>query len=207
MKLNKGYIKHIQENYSALFPDFKKKKTRNITTLALTLIGISFFAIFAINPTLSTIAQLNKQLSDSQFVEDELTKKIENLSVLRQQYNLLQNQLPVVFSAIPKTPSVVTLTGQIQAIAQTSNVEISQMQISKTDLFSSVVSGGKSPSSPTSFTFGVSIKGNYEDILNFINLLVSFNRIITINSISISKDHAVTNLLQSNIQAKAYYKR
>ncbi|MCL4353808.1 type 4a pilus biogenesis protein PilO [Patescibacteria group bacterium] len=203
MKVNNLYSKYISENYLALLSNFKEKKTRDITTLVLTLIAVSFLAVFAINPTLSTIAKLKKQLADNQFVEDALVKKIENLSVLRKKYNSLQNRLPVVFSAIPKSPNNVNLMAEIQTMALDSNVEVGQLQVGQTDLAGST-SQFNSPNT-NSFIFFISVRGTYNDIVKFVNSLTSFDRIITIDSLSINKSSKTSQALLANIRAKAYY--
>ena len=54
---------------------FKKDRTQKVTTLAMTLIALSFFGLFAINPTLSTISRLQKELEDAKFVDQHLKGK------------------------------------------------------------------------------------------------------------------------------------
>jgi hypothetical protein len=68
MKTNNIFANLYTSKYFEKLPDFKEKKIQAFITIALTLIALSFFAIFAINPTLSTIANLQKQSEDT-FVE------------------------------------------------------------------------------------------------------------------------------------------
>ncbi len=107
MKIPKNYFENLSTSkyreYLKLLPNFHEENTRIITTLILTFLAMSFFGIFAINPTLSTIVTLKKQLADSQLVHEKLGTKINNLSSLQQQYTQLSSELPVVFEAIPQT--------------------------------------------------------------------------------------------------------
>ena len=67
----------------ALLPRLREKKIQTFTTLALTLITFTVFSVFAISPTLGTITDLQKQISDSQFVNQQLQTKITALSPQR----------------------------------------------------------------------------------------------------------------------------
>ena len=75
-KYNIGIVlKKIKNNkYFELLPDLKKEKTKKYSSIIFSLISLSFFGIFAINPTLSTIAKLRKELSDTKFVDEQLVK-------------------------------------------------------------------------------------------------------------------------------------
>ena len=74
-----------------LLPPIKNENTRIITTLILTFAAMTFFGAFAINPTLTTIVNLKKQLEDSQIVYNKLVEKNNNLSFLLNQYNSLSS--------------------------------------------------------------------------------------------------------------------
>ena len=91
MKVSKYDIstvfKNIKNNkYYKLLPDFKEEKTRRLSSIVFSLLALSIFGLFAINPTLSTIARLKKELSDAKFVDQQLTEKIANLSSLQEVY-------------------------------------------------------------------------------------------------------------------------
>src|SRR6266699_3633243 len=124
MKLPKHYFDNLSaakyREYLKLLPDMQKENVRAITMLIFTFAALSFFGVFAINPTLSTIITLKKQLADSSFVAEQLLTKINNLSALQTKYNLLQNDLPVLLEAIPDNAAAPTLMGQVVGLAQLS---------------------------------------------------------------------------------------
>src|SRR5215469_6686309 len=103
MKLPKSYFENLSairyREYLKLLPNMQEEKTRSFVTLILTFAALSFFGIFAINPTLTTIANHEKQISDDTQVDQQLKTKINNLSSLEQQYNLLGNDLTNILSA------------------------------------------------------------------------------------------------------------
>src|SRR3972149_5462342 len=90
----------IKYKYFPTLPYLSPERSQKFFGIALTLCALSFFGFFSIKPTVSTILKLQKELSDNQFVLDQLETKIENLTTLRKQYLNLQNDLPIINSAI-----------------------------------------------------------------------------------------------------------
>lgn len=207
-KNNKSIVLFPVVSYLENLPEAKAKKTETFITLVLTFITLSFFIFFAINPTLSTITQLKKQLEDSQFVEKQLQDKITNVSLLQQQYTLLNSDIALALSAIPKTAETALFVAQIQQLARISHLKVASIQTYPVEL------NRKDAQAPTenalpkdyfSFVFSVSAEGSYEDIMRFLNNLSFFERIVTIDSLSLEKNDK-QNDLRLNVRAKAYYK-
>ncbi|MCL5438675.1 MAG: type 4a pilus biogenesis protein PilO [Patescibacteria group bacterium] len=203
MEPRKNILKNLKDaKYLKVISNtFKQEKARAFTTIAFTLIAVSVFGLFAISPTLSTISNLRRQLADNQLVDQELTEKINNLSILQQKYNVLTNDIPIVLSAIPQSPMIPILAGQIQAIAGNSGVAIKRLQVSQVE-----ISESKKEPINYSFNFSVDITGTYDNIKNFLYSLSDFDRIVTIDTISLSKSSSNENDLQLNLKAKAYFK-
>lgn len=192
-KVNKDkYSKYLE-----LMPDFKKQKTQKFTTVVLTLIAIIILAIFAINPTLSTIANLQKQLEDAKFVADKLEKKINNLSILQTKYNNIQNDLPTVYEGIPKNSEVPKLTGQIQSVLNESGMQLISIQSSEIV----EVTRGKF----YLYNFDLTASGDYQIMENFLEKLISMQRVTDIKNINISNS-STSKSLQFNVQGNAFYK-
>jgi Tfp pilus assembly protein PilO len=193
-------LKELQKNkYLQLFPDFKEEKTQKITYVALTLVALSFFGLFAISPTVSTISKLNKELKDNKYVEQQLQKKIMDLSSLQEKYNNLQADLPEVYAAIPTNPSASLLVAQIQSLAKDSGVILNTVQVFSVDSSS----GNKQYSS---FNFSLNGNGDYIQISKFVSSLNTMRRITTQNIISITKQSGKENTLSISIKGEAYFK-
>lgn len=200
-KLNsliKKFNKEQYGRYLELIPNFKKEKAQKFTTIVLTIIAIIMLAIFAINPTLSTIANLQKQLDDAKFVVERLDTKINNLSILQTKYETLKADLPIVYEAVPKTEEVAILTGQLQTVASENNVAIVSVQ-----------SSNFADSNDFSyFIFTVSMQGTYEDLMNFLNKIVNMQRIVYLDDINISTSGEENkNLLNLSAKGVALYKK
>lgn len=192
--------KEILNKYLQFLPDFKKEKTQKLTTLILTFFALSFFGLFAINPTLSTIAELNKELEDNKFIDGNLSQKISNLTSLQQKYASLQPDLPIILTSIPKVPEVPLFAAQIQAASQNQNVSIETFQTLPVDI-------SKNPTQRTysSFSFALTADGSYNNLSNFLSELTNMQRIIQIDIVSLTKKSGVSSSLQLTLKGKTFF--
>lgn len=200
-----SFLKTISaEKYLSLMPDFKNERTQSFTTLVFTLVALSIFGIFAIGPTLSTIANLHKQLEDSSFVNQQLAKKIENITSLQAQYFTLEPDFPLVFAAVPESPTVPPLVGQLQAIAQDSSVEVLRAQAFEVGL-----TNVKATPNAQSYNFSIDVSGTYENLTQFLDAVSNFDRIISLDSVSYNRANETDGSLpfQLSIRGKAYFLR
>lgn len=193
----------LNNKYLTMLPHFSEVKTQKFTSVILTLIALSVFGLFAINPTLSTIARLQKEIEDSEVISQKLEEKIAALASLQQAYSRLENDVPIVFESIPKSPLVPLFIGQIQAVAKSSNIHVSQLRNSQVDLF------GENGDSKKyySYSFSLTGEGLYEDIIKFMENVISIQRIVNIDESSISREKSEDGSLRLNFQGVTYYKK
>lgn len=193
-----------KSNYEKYYKDFipyvKKDKNKQYISIILTL-GVSiFFLIFAINPTISTIVKLKKDLKDSEFVEKALTDKVNNMSSLFQQRERIKSDLPLILAAVPEKPDAPILFAQIQSIADASAVEITNKNTVGINLNSEIASGS------SSFKFQVTAAGEYQNVFNFLSGLTDMQRAVSIESINISKSTSGVGI-EAAIMGSAYYQK
>lgn len=189
-----------KSKFAASLKVFNKEKPRKYSLLGLTALTCIFFLLFAINPTLSTIANLSKQRDDLKFIDNSLQTKISSLDNLQSRYQAIQKDLGLVSEAIPDDASSVELTGQIQAAASSSNVSI--VSISASDIS---ISSQATPNIQT-YPITIIVEGTYGNISAFLDKLFTMQRIVTFESISIDKN-VQTGLLVSSIKGFAYFKK
>ncbi len=197
------FLNFPANKYLEKLPNFKEEKTQRFTTLVLTFLALSFFGFFAINPTLSTITQLKKQLADNLFIEKKLEEKITNLAILQQKYNLLKTTIPVVIQALPQTPTIPLLIGQVQALALKSNLSIERLQVFQVEL--SNLNEDKNKES--SFAFSFQGQGSYVDISNFLSSLINFDRLVTLDTIALTSMPEKDKLVKLDLRGRAYFKK
>jgi len=204
MKLPKNYFDNLSatkyREYLKLLPNMQQETTRSFVTLALTFGALSFFGVFAINPTLSTIFDLQKQLSDDTLVNQQLQTKIDNLSTLEQQYNLLGTNLTNIYNAIPQNPEASLLSAELAALAQKHNLTITDYRLAEVALASE-----QSNPKVQSFVFTIETEGNYNDMMAFSEELAKLNRLITVESMEIGRDPQSENLVLT-LRGRQYFK-
>lgn len=188
--------------FLALVPAFQQKRAQQFTTLSLTLITIAFFGLFAINPTLGTISDLQKQLDDSQFVNNALQKKIANITTLQTQYVQIQPLLDPVFAAVPTDPAVDTFVGQTHQLALLTNVQLNRVQTLPIDISPSASSKVKY----LAYTFSIEGQGDLPSLQKYMALLASFNRLITFEMVTYTRVGKIDNTFRATYRGKTYFK-
>ncbi|HSX09244.1 MAG TPA: type 4a pilus biogenesis protein PilO [Candidatus Saccharimonadales bacterium] len=205
MQLPKSYFKNLSatkyREYLKLLPNIQQENTSNFVALVLTLIALCFFGIFAINPTLSTIFSLKKQLADDTAVDQQLETKINNLSSLEQQYNVLGSNLTNIYNAVPQNPNAPLLTAQVAAVAQKHNLTLTSYRVAEVQLVADT-----KISKVQSFIFTLQVQGNYNDMIAFTQELSKLTRIITVESMEIGRT-TQDNSLELTLRGRQYYKQ
>lgn len=191
----------FRESALKVFPVLRQERTQSFAIVLLTFIALSIFGLFAINPTITTIIQLNKQLADNKFVYDKLQEKITNILSLQKQYNALQPDLSIVLSAIPDTYSIAQFMGKVQKLADDNKVKILSIQSNPLSIAPNNTKDG-------SISFLMTMQGDKQNILNFITKFMSFDRITAIDEVSLNttSTNQSANVTQATIQAKAFFK-
>lgn len=193
-----------KRRYFEKMPDFAKERTQKFVNIVFTLFTLSFFGLFAINPTLATIVKLKKELADNERVDKELQQKITNLSSLQEKYSLIQNDIPLVLSAVPKIPEIPLLMAEIQAVAQVYNIQIDSFQSFTVELFKE--EGGGKDKQHYSYSFSLSGTGVYQNIASFLSRIVNMQRIVVIDTFVIDRTKEKGRGLKFSLQGLAYYK-
>ena len=196
-------MKMLNNNYYNLLHNLSETRTQKIISVILTLIALCLFGLFAINPTLSTIAKLRKEISDNEIVNQKLGEKISALNSLQQAYYRLEDDLLSVLGSIPTSPLVPLFIGQIQAVAKNTNIQISQLQSSQVDLFKD----GEASKKYVAYAFSFTGDGTYEDITKFIENTVNMQRIVGIETSTINNAENNNRSLRINIQGMTYFKK
>lgn len=194
----------MQTKYFPTFPYLTPERSQKFFGIVLTFCALAFFGFFAIKPTVSTILKLQKELSDNQFVLGQLETKIKNLTTLRKQYFNLQNDLPIITSAIAIQPDAPLLFAQIQSIAQTSSIAIKKLQNFEVEVLRNDRSTNKNY---YSYSFTIAGSGSFENISKFVQTLTNMERVVNIDVFSINNiTDQKSESLGFDIQGTAFFK-
>lgn len=200
---NNKLLSKIQNRYEQFLPTLKQDKAQKFTSVVFTFTALSIFGLFAINPTISTIVNLRRQLDDDKYTESQLALKINNLSTLGRSYQEIQNDIVYATEAIPLDPQISLLAAQLQAISKNSNISLLGLQTFQVD----VTTPQKTSKKFSSFAFSIATEGSYDNTMQFIDNLSQMERVISLDTIAINKKTDQSGIIQLSIKGSAYFKK
>lgn len=188
------YIRGIAQN----------KAFRSYSPYIFSVMTITILVMFAIRPTISTISNLQKDIDNHQRVLEAINKKAQDLTEANKNYNKIsKDSLDKINVAVPTQAEISTLVRSLeQALPKQSSASAVQIQpvtlvdISKDPTTKAVLDIVK-------FTYN--FEGNFDELINILKNLSKSDRLISIDSISLSKQE--TGSLIISISGKAYYLR
>lgn len=199
-------MKSQSQIYSRYFtyikPIGKLPIIRTYGSTIFTLVVMTVFILFAIRPTIETILVLQKRLGDSNSVLEKINQKANDLTIGKQNYdNLDQNIKTAISTAIPDSADLKTLIQTLKQAAITHEASISALQIQP---FVLEAKNETQPGKSADISFTFNIEGAYKDLLALLQDLKSSSRVISIETLSLSKVSEGSGIIMS-ITGKAYY--
>lgn len=180
-------------------------------TLVLSLFVISIFIVFALRPTIVTIVTLKKTIAESEKIRQQLSVKVTNLQKASVQFESLKPILPMLNLTIPNNGAAyLPLTTAIEILARQTGTQIESESLGATLLFSRIISPfvPSKNQSVVELPFTARVVGSYPNISAFLTKLLSMERIIIIESVTITRETGSkeenTNVAL-NISGSAYY--
>lgn len=175
---------------------------KNYGSTIFTLLTMSLLIFFAIRPTIETILVLQKKLADQDEVLQKVTQKAKNLSLGKKNYdNLDQNIKEKISAGVTDTVSLKSLVQTLEQTAKAHEASVSALQIQPL-IVNTKIEGQTGVLSEIFFTFN--IEGAYKNLIAILQDLKSSSRLISIDSLSLSKSNEGGTLIMS-LSGKAYY--
>lgn len=182
--------------YSHYFLDLKKiaytTKARSLAWISLTIFTICFFLIIAIQPTLVTIAKLNKEIKDKRQACQELQKKIDSIIAAQGEFAQNVDNLPLLDEALPEKNQFPRLAYFLENLANTEGVTLNSLSFGKVEI-DSKSSPKVSQNAPGLLSFQVGVSGDYLRLKNFLGNLETSRRLIKTENLSFSQIKSETN--------------
>jgi Tfp pilus assembly protein PilO len=173
--------------------------------LFFSIIAVIFFALFAIRPTLITMADLVKEIQDKKDLNQKLSQKVAALSSVQGEYLGLQDRLKVLDEAIPSSPRFDEAVSIIEKIASENHLTIISLEakeIPKEEVQNLPLENQSRLSKPLT----VSVIGDYPSIRQFIDSIRSTRREISVDSILFNlSDERGKKILRANITLSIHY--
>lgn len=181
--------------------------------LVLSLVTIVAFSVFAIRPTLLTIIQLTKEISDKEESVINLNQKIKDLQTANFLLQSRTDDLILISQAIPDGPSPDIFIRQIEKIIKDSNLSIINFSLSDVVYLGENKKTSKSDVSleelakrSDSLPFTISLTGNYQSIYNFLSVMENMRRPVKIDTLAINSNTLdLENKLILNLSGRIPY--
>jgi Tfp pilus assembly protein PilO len=160
--------------------------------ITLSLVAISFFAVFALKPTLLTIAELTKEIKTKEETVAKMDEKIQNLERGQQIYTQEQTRISLLKDAIPSTPVPDSFIRQIEGATTKHPITILGMSIGEVTLVGEEKAQRKSeelealPGGARGITFSISATSSYLDLAAFLSTLQNLRRPVKIDAATIN---------------------
>lgn len=175
---------------------------RTYGSTIFTLLIMIVFIFFAIKPTVETISNLQKNLSDSKLVLEKIKKKSSDLSKAKQNFESLSSDTKLkISSAIPNTASLRSIIQTLEGNTRNREASVSALQIQPLVL-EPEVTNRIGEIEEINFTFNV--EGQYQNLILLLQDLKRSDRLISIDNLSLSKVSDGSGLIMS-LTGKGYY--
>lgn len=176
--------------------------------ILLSLTTVCIFIIFAIRPTLVTIAKLTTDISSKQQIVAQMDQKIRNLSEAQNVYNLNRETIDLLDISIPNRATVQSYIRQAEALSRQQNVNLESLNLNNI-----VLAGNESvvvqevideeealknafPEGASEVKMVISVSGNFSSLLSFLKQIEQTIRPLKIDGVSFN------TLTQENISQR-----
>lgn len=188
--------------FTYIKPITKLPIVKNYGSTILSLLVIAILIYFAIKPTVETILVLQKKIADADAVLQKVTQKVDNLSLGKKNYdNLSQNIKDKISAAIPDSINLKSVSQTLEQTARNHEASISALQIQPLTI-ETKIADKLGVLTEVNFTFNT--EGNYGNLTALLKDLTTSSRLISINSLSLSKTSDGKALILS-VSGKAFY--
>lgn len=180
-------------------------------TLVLSFFVIAIFITLALRPTIISITTLKKTIVESQETLQKLDSKVANLQRAATQFELVKSFLPILDINIPNNGAMYSpLTAAVENLSTQTGVQLESESIGSTLLFSRILSPftPSKSQSVVALPFSARIVGNYPNVASFLTKLLSMERIVMIESVTITKEAGAKSssaTVALSISGSAYY--
>lgn len=179
-------------------------------TSVLSLLIVAFFIFVALKPTLATISRLKQKIQDSKQTLTKLDAKVnalQKISTLQPSYSPL---IPYVDNLIPQDgPRYQTVVGMMELIASENKVKISSNTQGEALTYSKIADPYSGISRVVvSMPINFRVSGLFVDISRFFEALLAADRLISIDSISFTREvqkQDSLGLISFNVSGNVHY--
>jgi len=158
--------------------------------LLLSLATVSLFAVFAIRPTLITIAELYKEIQGKKTTVAQLDEKIKNLATAQATYESQKDTITILDTAIPNEPKPDSFIRQLEGVIGQNTLNVLSINVEGATLMGTPRAGGSSvegaatlPEESSGLRFALNVSSAYPSLTSLLADLERLRRPIKIDSL------------------------
>lgn len=129
----RSYFSHIVSQYK------DRGDMMSYLEVMLSLVTISIFALFALRPTLVTIAELIREIDTNTQTISTMDEKIQNITRAQTLYDRERSKIMLFLNAIPTGVSPETIIRQVEGLSAKHNVVVSSATLGKASIVGSTI--------------------------------------------------------------------
>jgi Tfp pilus assembly protein PilO len=180
------YRKQYQE-YRHYIDSLVEKAKTPVTRVSLAIVGAIafsvFLAVFALRPTLITVAGLWKEINTEKTTITALDRKLKLLQAAKQNYDQASSRLYLLDTAGPQTVEIESMARELEVLAAENSLNTLEFREEKFWLLSPSPAGSL-PVNVSGIDVMVSVGGQEAGIRNFVGNLEKLGRMVKINAIT-----------------------
>ncbi len=187
---------------------YQKPAAKVSTALLLTVVTIVFFAVFAIQPTLVTIAELLKKIDDQKELLERLKTKSAALATASQEYALAQPKLELLDQTVPVDYAADRLVYLLEGLAAEHGLAYASFSLS--DQINFYTSAPPDVEGEKVMPLTMRLDGTYEQLLAFVADIQKLIRLVGVDSIRLDTEVEGSSSdtrdgLALNLSAQVFY--
>lgn len=125
--------------FSSIISKYKNRDDiKNYIEIVLSLITVAIFSLFALRPTLLTIAELLKQIDQNSKLIQEMDKKIQNITRAQVLNDRERTKIEMLSKLIPNGINSEIVIKQIEELSKKNEVSISSINIEAGSILGSI---------------------------------------------------------------------
>jgi len=118
-----------KEVQHALQDFYAKPATAATLELFLSIGLVLILGVFAIQPTLMTMAELNAEIKEKEELSEQLSRKVTALQTAQSVYASFESRLPLLDEAVPSQPQLIRTVKIIEKLATENQVVIESISV------------------------------------------------------------------------------
>ncbi len=200
--------KRYSQYYVYIEPVVSDPLVRGYFNLVASFLLIAFFLVFALSPTIDTILTLRKKIDEQNQAIKTMDQKIANLVIAQANYSQVESSLPVLFTALPQTPTPQTIISEVMAAASSSGLVVQGLQFQELPLSADSVEAqvqAQKTSDALTVKFILNATDSPDKTRSFLTKIESLPRQIHILDLGITKNPEVGGAVSFSVTAVGYY--